>query len=71
MCTDQRYDYKVGGLVGWLVDWLFVFYIISTFVVYLMPNPFLYKYSILFQTIQFSMSTQFNCQKDFYFKVFK
>ena len=25
---------------------------------------------ILFQTIQFSMSSQFNCQKPFYFKLF-
>ena len=25
---------------------------------------------VLFQTIQFSMSTQFNCQKHFYFKLF-
>ena len=37
---------------------LFGFYGISTFVGYLMPNPFLYKKSVLFQTIQFSMSTQ-------------
>ena len=43
---------------------------ISTFVGYLMPNPFLCK-SVLFQTNQFSMSTQFNCQKHFYFKLFK
>ena len=40
-------------------SWLVGFYGISTFVGYLMPNPFLYKYSVLFQTIQFSMSTQF------------
>ena len=33
-----------------------------------MPNPFLYKKSILFQTIQFSMTTQFNCQKTFLFQ---
>ena len=39
-------------LVGWLVG----FYGISTFVGYLTPNPFLYR----FQTIQFSMSIQFN-----------
>ena len=26
--------------------------------------------TLLFQTIQFSMSTQFNCQKRFYFKLF-
>ena len=36
---------------------LFGFYGISTFVGYLMPNPFLYKLSVLFQTIQFSVST--------------
>ena len=35
-----------------------------------MPNPFLYKQSVLFQTIQFSMITQFNYQKRFYFKLF-
>ena len=33
-----------------------------------MPNPFLYKLSVLFQTIQFSMSTQFNCQKHLIFQ---
>ena len=47
-------------LVGW------VFYGISTFVVYLMQNPFLYEYSVLLQTVQFSMSTNFNCQKYFF-----
>ena len=35
---------------------LFGFYGISTFVGYLMPNPFLYKESVLFQTIQFSQT---------------
>ena len=50
---------------------LFVWvYGISTFVGYLMPNPFLYKWTILFQTIQFNLSTQFNCQKHSYFKQF-
>ena len=39
-------------LIGWLV-W---FYGISTFVGNLMPNPF------LFQTIQFSIRTQFKCK---------
>ena len=38
-------------------DWLVGFYGISTFIGYLIPNPFLYK-SILFQTVQFSISTQ-------------
>ena len=33
-----------------------------------MPNPFLYKYSLLFQTIQFVMNTQFTYQKHFFFK---
>ena len=45
--------------------WLIGFYGISTFVGYLMSNPFLYKGSVLFQTIQFSIS-----QKHFYFKLF-
>ena len=54
----------------WLVGRLVGFYGISTFVGYLTPNPFLFKLSVLFQTIQFSMSTQSNCQKHFYFKLF-
>ena len=43
---------------------------ISTSVGYLIPNPFLYKWTVLFQTIQFSKSTQFNYQKHFYFNLF-
>ena len=39
---------------------------ISTFVGYLTPNPFLSKLSVLFKTIRFSMSKQFNCQKHFF-----
>ena len=39
--------------------WLFGFYGISTFVGYLIPNPFLYKFSVLFQTIQFSIGLDF------------
>ena len=27
-----------------------------------MPNPFLYKQTVVFQTIQFSIGTHFNCQ---------
>ena len=53
----------INQYVGWLG-----FYVISTFVGYLTPNPFLCKSSVLFQTIQFSMSIQFNFQKRFYFK---
>ena len=44
---------------GWLV---FFFLGFITFVGYLTPNPFLCK------TIQFSMSTQFNCQKKILFQ---
>ena len=58
--------WSVGWLVEGLVGWL---YGISTFVGYLTPNPFLCKKSALFQTNQFSMSTQFNLQKRFYFKL--
>ena len=35
------------------------FYGISTIVGYLMPNPFLYISTVLFQTFQFSISMQF------------
>ena len=54
-----------------LDDWLVGFYGILTFVGYLMPNPFLWKYSVLFQTVQFNMSSQFNCQKQFHFNQFR
>ena len=37
---------------------------------YLMPNPFFNKQIVLFQTTQFSISTHFDCQKHFYFKLF-
>ena len=50
--------------------WLFGFSGISTFVDYLMPNSFLYKKRVLFQTIQFSINTEFNSQKHFCFKQF-
>ena len=53
-----------------MVGWLFGLYGISNFVGYLILNPFLYKYSVLFHIIQFRMSTLFNCQKQFYFKLF-
>ena len=56
-----------GIWMVWLVGWI---YGISTFVGKLMPNSFLYNKSVLFQTIQFRMSTQFNCQKHFYLKLF-
>ena len=35
-----------------------------------MPNPFLYTWTVLLQTIQFSIRTQFKCQKQSYFKLF-
>ena len=54
----------------WWWGWLVRFYGILNFVGYLMPNPFLHKWTVLFQIIQFSISTQFNCQKPSYFKLF-
>ena len=48
------YEFKLGHYTDWLG-----FYVISTFVGYLTPNTFLYKLSVLFQAIQFSMSIQF------------
>ena len=56
---DSTGEYISGAWFG--LPW---FYGISTFVGYLMPNPFLYIYTVLFQTIQFSI------QKQFYFKQF-
>ena len=52
-----------------MAGYLIGFYGISTILGYLMPNPFLYKLSVLFQTIQFSICIQFNCQNHFYFKL--
>ena len=55
---------------------LFEFYGISTFVGYLMPNPFYYtnnqfffKQFSLAQVRSLNVSTQFNCQKHFYFRL--
>ena len=53
----------------YVMVWFVGFYGISTFVGYLTPNPFLCK-SVLFKTVQLSISTQFS-QKHFYFKLFK
>ena len=39
----------LGTVTKGLGEWVFVFYGISIFVSYLMPNPFLYKSSVLFQ----------------------
>ena len=47
------------GLVQSGLGW---FYGISTIAGYLMPNPFLYIQTVLFQTIQYCKSTQFICQ---------
>ena len=45
---------QVGWIVDWLDGWLFGFYVISTFVGYLTPNPF--YASILFYFKQFSLA---------------
>ena len=50
----NKYQQKVVGCLG--------------FMAYLTPNPILCKLSVLYQTIQFSMSTQLG-QKHFYFKL--
>ena len=43
---------------------------ITTILGYLIPNPSLFIQRVLFQTIQFSISIQSECQKLFYFKQF-
>ena len=55
------YWFRKTFIFYWLFGWLVGFYGISTFVGYLTPNP-IFMQIVLFQTIQFSMSTQFNCQ---------
>ena len=45
----------------YMVIWLFMFYGISTNVGYITLNPFFMKI-VLFQTIQFSISTQVKCK---------
>ena len=60
---------RIGTSTGWLGLVGFGFHGISTFVGYLTPNPFLCKWSVLFKIIQFSISTQFNCQKTFLFQI--
>ena len=44
-----------------LVAWFVRVYGTSNFVGYLMPNPFLCKLPVPFQTIQFSTNAQFHC----------
>ena len=50
----ELYGFRNNGKKRWFTGWLFEFYGISTFVGYLMPNPFSYKLSDLFQTIPFN-----------------
>ena len=64
VCVWSKIDIKHN------VGWLFGFYGVSIFLGYLTPDLFLYKWAVLFQTIQFSMSTEFNYQKHFYFQLF-
>ena len=44
----------------WNIKSLVWFYGISTIIGYLMPNPFLYIQTVLFQAVQFSIRTQFS-----------
>ena len=62
-------NYAMGTSSNNLVSWLVGFYGISTFLDYLTSN--LFYVNTLFQAIKFSLSTQFNCQKHFCFKLFK
>ena len=52
-------SFHISPVAEGLIFDLVWFHGISTFVGYLIPNPFSCKQLVLFQTIQFSMSTQF------------
>ena len=52
-----------------MVGWLFGFYGISFFC-RLFNAKSIFMKILLFQTIQFSISTQFECENHFYFKLF-
>ena len=71
LCYSQKFSLEtiINKIASWLIktDWevnfgWLGFYGISSFVGYLTPNPFLCKWSVLFQTIQFSISMQFKCK---------
>ncbi len=68
MASKHETKFRVFFFFVWFG--LFGFYGISTFVGYLTPSPFLCRLLVLLKKIQFRMSTQFNCQKLFCFKLF-
>ena len=57
----------VKVVVGWLVVW--VLWLINLCMLFNVKSIFIQIISSIFK-IQFSMSTQFKCQKHFYFKLF-
>ena len=70
-----QYDFIFSHLIlvvcpyvyDWLVGW--VLWHINLCRLFYPESIFMLK-SVLFQTIQLSMSTQFNCQRHFYSKLF-
>ena len=54
------------GKFGWSVVWVLWHINLS----WLFNAKSIFMQIVLLQRIQFSMSTQFNCQKRFYFKLF-
>ena len=64
--TVQENFWDTVLLGGWLVGWLLWYINLCR----LFNAKSIFMQRDLFQTIQFSMSTQFNCQKHFYFKQF-
>ena len=55
--------------LGWLVGWL-VGFLLHINLSWLFNAKYIFMQIVIFQTIQSSMSKQFNCQKHFYFKLF-
>ena len=59
----SKFDFSINNIFTFrLIHWRILAWL-STFAGYLMPNQILYILTILFQTIQFSISTQLKMSK--------
>ena len=67
---ENVYIIIILSFVDWLVGWLGGWVLWQSNLCGLFNAKSIFMQIVLFKTINFSMSTQFNCQKYFYFKLF-